>query len=137
MKFIKAGVFLFLMHLPSFSFADHARMVINKIKVEQAETIKIQLIRKSTQPFSVNFLGRRHESFLMGKYQTALIGIDYQLKPGTYTLVGVYEDNPKFFLPIRYSVLVKERFPILKYSPPKRSEEEQKKINQESGKTYE
>lgn len=117
-------------------FAEQIRITINKKIVYQSEVMKIQLVRKSTAPFSVNFLGRKHTSFLMGKYQTVLLGVDYQLKPGTYSITGVFEALPNFYLPIYYKVRVKEKFPKLKYYPPKRSEEEQQKINQESEKIH-
>lgn len=116
-------------------FAEQIKVTINKKTVYQSEVMKIQVIRKSTAPFSINFLGRKHESFLMGKYQTVLLGVDYQLKPGTYSLTGVFEASKNFYLPIYYKIRVKEKFPKLKYQPPKRNEEERQRINRESEKT--
>ena len=115
-------------------FAEQARVTIDKKTVYQSEVMKIQVIRKSTAPFSVNFLGRKQESFLMGKYQTVLLGIDYQLKPGTYSITGVLKPADNFYLPIYYKIRVKEKFPKLKYSPPKRPEKEQAQINKEAEK---
>ncbi len=138
MKIISLGlwVFFFLFAGTNFTSAEYIKVALNKKAVYQSEVLKIQLIRKSTETFTVNFLGRKYDSFLMGKCQTALIGIDYQLKPGTYTLAGVYQAGQKFYLPIRYLIRVKEKFPVLKYNPPQRPEAEQKKINQESEKTH-
>ncbi|MBI3046355.1 MAG: M23 family metallopeptidase [Candidatus Harrisonbacteria bacterium] len=113
-------------------FAEQVRVTINKKTVYQSEVLKIQLIQKSTAPFSVNFLGRKHESFLMGRRQTVLLGIDYQLKLGTYSITGVLKEADNFYFPIYYKITVREKFPKLKYVPPKRSEKEQARINKET-----
>ena len=127
--------FFFLLAGVNSVSAETIKITLNKKVVYQSEVLKIQLIRKSTEPFFMNFLGRKQDSFLMGKYQTVLIGIDYQLKPGTYSLTGVFQAGPKFYLPIHYKIRVKEKFPKLKYQPPERPETEQARINQESKKT--
>ena len=116
--------------------AETIRTTINKRSVFQGDVLKVQLIRKSTAPFMVQFLDRKYSSVLAGKRQTVLIGIDYQLKPGKYNLAGSYEAVPNFYLPFQYVISVKQKFPKLKYKPPKRLETEQKIINQESGKTH-
>jgi len=113
-------------------FAEQIRVIINKKIVYQSELIKIQVIRKNTAPFSINFLGRKHESFLMEQYQTVLLGVHYQLKPGTYSITGVLKEADNFYFPIYYKIRVKEKFPKLKYSPPKRPEKEQAQINKEA-----
>lgn len=125
---------VFLLFPWQWLFAEQVKITINKKTAYQSEVIKIQAIRKSTAPFSINFLGRKHESFLLGKYQTVLLGVDYQLKPGTYSLTGVFEASRNFYLPIYYKIRVKEKFPKLKYSPPKRPEKEQAQINKEAEK---
>ncbi len=112
--------------------AEQLRAKINKTILYQSEIIKLQLIKKSSAPFSVHFLNRKYDSFQMGKYQTVLIGIDYQLKPGTYSLTGVYQVGPNYYVPIPYVIRVRQKFPKLKYIPPKRDELEQRRINEEA-----
>ena len=133
----KLSIFAFLFGCVNFASTEYVRISLNKRSVYQSEVLLIQMISKSTAPFTVNFLGKKHDSFLMGKCQTALVGIDYQLRPGTYTLAVIYQVRPKFYLPVRYLIRVKEKFPILKYSLPKRPKEEQKRIDTESDKIYE
>ena len=133
----KLSIFAFLFGCANFASAEYVRISLNKRNVYQSEVLLIQMISKSTAPFTVNFLGKKYGSFLMGEYQTALVGIDYQLKPGTYTLAVIYQIRPKFYLPARYLVRVKEKFPILKYSLPKRPKEEQERISGENEKIQE
>ncbi|MBI4991781.1 MAG: M23 family metallopeptidase [Candidatus Harrisonbacteria bacterium] len=110
------------------SVAETMRVTINKTRLYQGDVLKIQVIKKSTAPFIVNFLNREYKSFQLGKDQTVLLGIHYQLKPGTYSLTGAYEAGPNFFLPIYYRITVKERFKPKKYFPPKRPPEVQREI---------
>jgi len=132
MKRIVSATLFFLFSICSWCGAEQLRVNINKRTVYQSEVLKIQLIKKSSTPFSVHFLNRKHESFQMGKYQTVLIGVDYQLKHGTYSLTGVYQVAPNYYVPIPYVIRVKQKFPKLKYIPPKRDESEQQRINEEA-----
>jgi murein DD-endopeptidase MepM/ murein hydrolase activator NlpD len=134
MRGIAAAVLSFLWVLPSLSHAEQIRVRVSKTSVYQSDVIKIQLIKKSSTPFSVHFLDRTYDSFRMGKYHTALIGIDYQLKPGTYSLTAVYQIAPNYFVPFPYVIRVKQKFPKLKggYVAQKRTPSEQQRINEES-----
>lgn len=133
MKRTAAAATFFLLGMCSVCDAEQIKVHISKTGVYQSEVIKMQLIKKSSTPFSVHFLDRKYESFQMGKYQTVLVGIDYQLKPGTYSLTGVYQIAPNYFVPFPYVVRVKRKFPKLKGNvSQKRSASEQQRINEES-----
>ena len=94
----------------------------------------MQMFRKSTAPFTATFQGRNYDSFLMGKRQTVLIGLHYQLKPGTYSVTGSFSALSGRALPFYFRIRVKERFPRLPYRPPERSPEVQEKIAEEAAK---
>lgn len=89
------------------------------------------MFRKSTAPFSANFLGRSYESFLAGKRQTILIGIHYQLRPGTYSVTGSFVASSGQTIPFFFKIKIKEKFPRLAYRPSERSPEVQRRIDEE------
>ena len=124
-----AIIFLLIYFFPIFASAEQFKITINKTKVYQAEILKIQMARKKNIPFYVTFLGQKYESFLFGNHQTVLIGIHYQLKPGTYTLAGYFSGAPGVYFPFGYRIEVKEKFKPKKYIVPKRPPAVQEEIN--------
>ena len=130
--------FLVTLLFSSLAFCESVHISINK-KIyketaiyDQGEAIKIQLISKSTIQFSVLFLDQYHHSFLYGygKYQTVVVGIDYQVRPGTYSLAGFYQFNPGIYFPIKYRIRIREIYPRFKNSHLiKRNSQTQHKIN--------
>ena len=130
-QLITLAILFFLMDSAA-AFADMAKIKINSLRVYQGQVLKIQLQDKNLGSFKVKFKGQEYKSFLLGQYQTVVIGINYQLRPGTYTISGIYEVRPDFYAPINYSVRVIGRYPKLKYVPPKRDFKEQGRLNEEA-----
>jgi murein DD-endopeptidase MepM/ murein hydrolase activator NlpD len=114
------------------AFSEEIKVRINKISFDQSEVVKVQMFRKSTAPFTATFQGRSHDSFLMGKRQTVLIGLHYQLKPGTYSVTGHFSALSGRALPFYFRIRVKEKFPRLSYRPSNREPDVEKRIEEET-----
>ena len=112
------------------SYAETVKVKIDKTVVCQGDILRVQVIKKSTVPFAINFLNQRQASLFLGKDQVALVGIHYQLKPGTYSLTGAFEASPGFYVPFGNKITVREKFKPKKYLVPKRPPEVQKEINE-------
>lgn len=116
------------------AFAGMVSIKINSRSVYQGQILKIQLLGKGCNSFRIEFQGREYKSFIFSGHSTALIGINYQMKPGQYILKGIFEVGPNFYVPVKYLIKVSERYPKLKYSPPKRDAKDQSQINEEAAK---
>lgn len=134
MKRIVCAVFLFFTALPLKATENIFKFTINKTSVYQSEVLQIWQVHKSDLPFSVDFLGKKRDSFLMGGHQTVLIGIDYQLKPGTYSLTGNFELNNEENWSIYCRITVKEKYRKLPYRKPPILKEKKEKSEKEKEK---
>ena len=121
---------------PGFSYAQIPKFQLSEKNVSQGDVVILRRLDKSTETFKAHFLGREYGSFQFGKHQSVLLGIHFQLRPGTHTLTSQYglRDSTAS---VRFVIKVKELYPKLKYEPPKRSEGEQKRINEEQEKKRE
>ena len=122
---------IFLMSLAT-AFADMVNIKVSSRRVYQGQVLKIQLVGKNQGKFKVFFRGREYKSFSLDGKQISLIGIDYQLRPSTYTVSGLYESGRGFYPFPNLRIRVISRYPKLKYVPPERDPEEQKRLNEEA-----
>ncbi len=115
------------------SGSAHAETEIFKLSgknVAQGDVVIMQRLDNDNGAFTVLFSGRQHNSFLFGNRQTVFLPVHYQLKPGKYPVTAHYA-AAGVAAASEFSITVRELYPKLKYTPPKRSEAEQKRINEE------
>lgn len=127
---------LFLLFANDFSHAQAPKFQLLDKDVLQGAVVVLRRVDRGTETFKVRFLGREYESFRFGKHRTVLLGIHYQLRPGTHTVLAEYDAGGST-ASARFVIRVRELYPKLKYEPPKRSPEDQKRINEEHEKKQE
>ena len=112
-----------------------------KKKIEKLKNGKTRVSYESKVDFRVRVFGKEHSTVGYFDKQVAFIGVDYQQKPGRYPLhifliLEALSDNgikkETVFGPIQIMITVKKKYPKSNYRPPIRTEEQQKKVNQES-----
>ncbi|MDO8430359.1 MAG: M23 family metallopeptidase [bacterium] len=112
------------------------------IRLEMAKAKKIKTLKNGKKVisyategnFKVIVFGKEYLPIDCGNKLVVFVGVDYQKKPGFYPLeVIVKQNNFSFRLPIM-KLTVRQKYPKLRYQPPKRTKEEQEKINKESEK---
>lgn len=123
---------LCILVLPSLAFAENIRFRLSEKNPSQGDVLIIWRVDKGTDSFKVLFSSRQYESFLFGKKQTVFLGMPYQIRPGTYSVTAQYAVKGSA-ASSGFIIKVREIYPKLKYEPPKRSEAEQKRINEEQG----
>ncbi len=123
--------FLVLFFASTSSFARQPAIKINSNTFDQADTVILKRVDRSTAQFSVVFLDRKHKSILIGGTQTVILGLHYQLKKGTYSVVANWSVDSGTRT-AKFAIFVREIFPKLPYDPPKRNPEEQEKIRKEA-----
>lgn len=106
---------------------------LNKVHASQGDVLILRAPDEKYGKFKANFLGREYQSFRFGKYQSVLLGIHYQLKPGKHSIT-VWPDLAEGSASYDLELNVKEIYPKLPYEPPKRDPKIQRRINEESEK---
>ncbi len=116
----------------NFSYAQEPKFQLSEKNVSQGDVVILRRIDNSVETFKVNFLGRKYESFQFGKFQSVLLGIHFQLRPGMHLITA--QSDLAGGTTSSFVINVKELYPKLKYEPPKRPEAQQKRINEEQRK---
>jgi len=129
---MKIGHILSLLILvtPTTAFAETLRFDLSEKILSQGDVLIIRRVDKSTDSFRVLFSSRQYESFIFGKKQTVFLGMHYQIRPGTYSVLTEYSVTDST-ASSRFVIKIRELYPKLKYAPPKRTEADQKKINEQ------
>ncbi len=124
---------LLLLFAADFAGAQPPKFQLSGKEVSQGDVVVLKRVDRGTETFKVRFLGREYGSLRFSNRQTVLLGIHYQLRPGTHTVLVQYDAGGS----IRFVIRVRELYPKLKYEPPKRNEQDQKRINDEQRKKQE
>ena len=117
---------------PNLSYSQEPEFQLNGKNFSQGDVVILRRIDKAGGEFDATFLGRERKSFRFGGHQAVLLGIDFRLKPGAHRIVvspGLAGGTSHSFL-----INVREIYPKLKYEPPKRPADQQKRINEEQRK---
>lgn len=115
---------------PICALAGNTQFRISEKTPDQGDVLIIQRVYRGNERFKVAFSGRQYESFELGKKQTVFLGLHYQVRPGTYTVTAQYSIKGSTGSQ-NFQIRVRKLYPKLEYTPPKRSEAEQQRINKE------
>lgn len=137
-----AIIAFFLAGINQYSEAADFRFKISTFKPHQGEVVKMELIeskpkkskskiQKPKLDFRVVAFGNEYRPFTIGAKRVVLIGIHYQLEPGTHPFRIVLLQQGIVAGQMKNVFWVRQKFPPLQMAMPERDEELEKRIQAE------